>query len=114
MFIVMEFIEGKELRQIVGADDRSPLPIDQIIAYAAPIAEGLKTAHEKGILHRDIKSANIMVTDKGQVKIMDFGLVKIDGGAQLTKDHSTLGTAAYTSPKQARGETIVQTFGRWA
>ncbi|MCH7677811.1 protein kinase, partial [candidate division KSB1 bacterium] len=73
------------MRDIVGATGRSPLPVDEIIKYATQIASGLQAAHEKGVTHRDIKSANIMVTESGQVKIMDFGLAKIRGGAQFTK-----------------------------
>jgi serine/threonine protein kinase len=128
MFIVMEYIEGRELRDVITnagvvgekhtqqlisseQDDVtrnvSPLPVDQIINIAVQIAAGLQVAHEKGIVHRDIKSANIMLTGKGQVKIMDFGLAKVaGGGAQLTKDQSTVGTAAYMSPEQARGEEV--------
>ncbi len=64
-FIAMEFIEGKSLQEIVGANGRLPVPIDRAIDYATQIAAGLQAAHEKGITHRDIKSANIMVTDKG-------------------------------------------------
>ena len=64
-FIAMEFIEGKSLQEIVGANGGSPVPIDKAIDYATQIAAGLQAAHEKGITHRDIKYANIMVTDKG-------------------------------------------------
>ncbi len=96
MFIVMEFIEGQELKEIVvGAQHAVPLP--DVIDYTNQIASGLQAAHEKDVTHRDIKSANIMVTDKGQVKIMDFGLAKVRGGAQVTKMGTTLGTA-YMSP----------------
>ena len=112
MFIVMEFIEGKELRQLII--DNSQLPIDNCLAYATQIAEGLRAAHAKGIIHRDIKSSNIMITESGQAKIMDFGLAKIGAGSQLTKDHSTLGTAAYMSPEQARGEAVDQRTDIWS
>jgi len=104
MFIVMEYIEGKELQYIVGAYNYTSLPIDEIINYAAQIASGLQAAHKKGITHRDIKSANIMITAEDQVKIMDFGLAKMRGGVKFTKVETTLETAAYISPEQARGE----------
>src|SRR5262249_33669298 len=68
--------------------------------------EGLAAAHEKGIVHRDIKSDNMMLTTKGQLKIMDFGLAKIKGASKLTKAGSTVGTAAYMSPEQAQGEEV--------
>jgi serine/threonine protein kinase len=87
----------------VGSDQ---LSVTSVIDIASQIASGLQAAHAKGVTHRDIKSSNIMVTESSQVKIMDFGLAKIAGGAQLTKDHSTLGTAAYMSPEQARGEKV--------
>jgi eukaryotic-like serine/threonine-protein kinase len=112
MFIVMEFIDGEELRKLLI--DNGQLSIDNCLNYAAQIASGLQAAHAKGVTHRDIKSSNIMVTESGQVKIMDFGLAKIAGGAQLTKDHSTLGTAAYMSPEQARGEPVDHRTDIWA
>ncbi|MCI0692030.1 serine/threonine protein kinase [candidate division KSB1 bacterium] len=111
MFIVMEYIDGKELREIIKSEIPNP---QSAIEYATQIAEGLKAAHAKGVTHRGIKSSNIMVTESGQVKIMDFGLAKIAGGAQLTKDHSTLGTAAYMSPEQARGEPVDHRTDIWA
>jgi serine/threonine protein kinase len=111
MFIVMEFIDGKELREIIKSEIPNP---QSAIEYAAQIASGLQAAHAKGVTHRDIKSSNIMVTESGQVKIMDFGLAKIAGGAQLTKDHSTLGTAAYMSPEQARGEPVDHRTDIWS
>jgi len=114
MFIVMEYIKGRELRDIVGALRDVPMPIEDVLNNATQIAEGLQAAHKKGITHRDIKSANIMITEDGQVKIMDFGLAKIAGWAQLTKDHSILGTAAYMSPEQARGESVDHRADIWS
>ncbi|MFQ5641428.1 MAG: protein kinase, partial [bacterium] len=90
------------------------LPIETILDYATQIASGLKAAHEKGVTHRDIKSANIMVTETGQIKIMDFGLAKIRGGAQLTKSGMTLGTVAYMSPEQMQGMETDPRTDIWA
>jgi serine/threonine protein kinase len=77
-------------------------------------AEGLQAAHEKGIIHRDIKSANIMINEKDQVKIMDFGLAKLKGQTKITKEGSTLGTAAYMSPEQAQGVDVDHKTDIWS
>jgi len=114
MFIVMEYIEGKELKDIVGAYSNKPLQMNDIINYAIQIAEGLNAAHKKGIIHRDIKSSNIMITNDGKVKIMDFGLAKMNGRTKLTKIGSTVGTIAYMSPEQARGGEIDHRTDIWS
>jgi serine/threonine protein kinase len=98
-FIVMEFVDGKTLREAKHA-----ISMKQAVAVSAQIAEGLAAAHEKGIVHRDIKSDNIMVRPDGRVQIMDFGLAKLQGASSLTKAGSTIGTTAYMSPEQVRGE----------
>jgi len=104
-FIVMEYIKGQELKDKI---DAGPLPIDDTLNIAIQIAKGLQAAHSKDVIHRDIKSANIMLTDEGDVKIMDFGLAKVGGLTRLTKEGTTLGTVAYMSPEQARGEDVDQ------
>ncbi|MCB0301353.1 MAG: protein kinase, partial [Calditrichaeota bacterium] len=116
VFIVMEYITGKELQQLAetSGTDAFALPIDNAIDIAIQIAKGLQAAHEKGIVHRDIKSGNIMLTDKGQVKIMDFGLAKIGTQVKLTQVGSTLGTAAYMSPEQAQGEPVDHRSDLWS
>jgi len=111
MFIVMEYIEGMELKEKLEA---GKLDIDECITIAQQIARGLEAAHKKNIIHRDIKSANIMITATGQVKIMDFGLAKMQGGIDLTQEHSTLGTAAYMSPEQVRGDEVDQRTDIWS
>ena len=111
-FIVMEYIKGKELRELT-TEDRE-LSIEDVTNYAIQIAEGLKAAHKKGVIHRDIKSSNIMITDEDHVKIMDFGLAKVRGGAQVTKVGTTLGTAAYMSPEQAQGMKTDHRTDIWA
>ncbi len=106
VFIVMEYVDGKTLRQIIGSSTRS---VKQVLDIAIQIAEGLNAAHKKGIVHRDMKPENIMLArDGGTVKIMDFGLAKLKGATKLTKAGSTLGTAAYMSPEQASGEEVDQ------
>jgi serine/threonine protein kinase/tetratricopeptide (TPR) repeat protein len=119
MFIVMEYIEGKELKDIIehkdaGAEYLEPRQLDDIINYAIQIAEGLEAAHKKEIVHRDIKSSNIMITENGKVKIMDFGLAKIRGGSHLTTIGSTIGTAAYMSPEQAKGDEVDNRSDIWS
>ncbi len=114
LFIVMEYIQGKELKDLVGAHHDAPISIDKFASIATQIAEGLQAAHEKNVIHRDIKSANIMVTDDDKIKIMDFGLAKVGKGMQLTKEQSTLGTAPYMSPEQARGEEVDRSTDIWS
>ena len=113
MFIVMEYVAGQELKQLSIADSR--LAIDNVIDIATQIAEGLQAAHQKGIVHRDIKLSNILLTDDGQVKIMDFGLAKLRGEAmELTRAGTTMGTAAYMSPEQNRGDAVDHRTDIWA
>ncbi len=112
MFIVMEYIKGGELKQLL-INERQ-LTIDKVLDYATQIAEGLQAAHEKGITHRDIKSSNIMITEKSRVKIMDFGLAKTASNLQLTKEGMTLGTVAYMSPEQTQGIGVDHRTDIWA
>ena len=110
-FIAMEFVDGETLRDKVK---KGPLKTDEALDIVIQVAAGLGEAHHKGIIHRDIKSANIMVTDKGQAKVMDFGLAKLRGGSSLTKSQTTLGTVAYMSPEQARGDELDQRTDLWS
>jgi serine/threonine protein kinase/tetratricopeptide (TPR) repeat protein len=112
MFIVMEFVDGQELGQFVKT--QGLVQIDDAINYAIQIAEGLQAAHKKGIVHRDIKGANIMLTENGQIKIMDFGLAKLSGQTQFTKEGMTVGTMAYMSPEQAQGRSVDQRTDIWS
>lgn len=122
MFIVMEYIEGKELKDIITPPvsprsergNEGGLQIDEIINYAIQIAEGLQAAHKKGIIHRDIKSSNIMITNDCKVKIMDFGLAKVRGTSKLTQIGTTVGTIAYMSPEQARGDEVDHRTDIWS
>jgi Tol biopolymer transport system component/predicted Ser/Thr protein kinase len=99
-FISMEFVEGENLSKRIRSQ---PLILSSVLDISIQVAEGLQEAHQKGIIHRDIKSANIILTDKGQAKIMDFGLAKPEEATQVTQDGETLGTVAYMAPEQATG-----------
>ncbi len=99
LFIVMEYVEGGELGgKLPFAKD------EEAIKVAAQIGEALQEAHAKGIVHRDIKADNIMLTAKGQAKVMDFGLAKLKGALKLTRTSSTVGTLGYMAPEQIQGE----------
>ena len=105
-FICMEYVEGKSIKEVVKEREIEGWDMGRIIEVAIQIAEGLSKAHQKGIVHRDIKSENIMLTNEGLVKIMDFGLAKLKGVTGVTKVGSTLGTVAYMSPEQASGQEV--------
>ena len=110
-FISMSYIQGQNLKDKLK---EGPLDIDKAKNTALQVAEGLKEAHEKGIIHRDIKPANIMLTEKGRAKITDFGLAKLTGGVDLTKTSTVMGTAAYMSPEQARGDKVDHRTDIWS
>jgi serine/threonine protein kinase/tetratricopeptide (TPR) repeat protein len=110
-FIAMACVDGQSLKDQIAS---GPLRLDEAVSIALQIAEGLEEAHEKGIVHRDIKSANVMVNTRGQAKIMDFGLAKLAGGAKITRPGTTLGTIAYMSPEQARGEDVDHRTDIWS
>ncbi|MGA2361465.1 MAG: protein kinase [Candidatus Aminicenantales bacterium] len=110
-YIAMEYVEGETLRDKIH---KGPLKSEEALGIVSQIAAGLAEAHHKGIIHRDIKSANIMVTEKGQAKVMDFGLAKLQGGSSLTKSQTTLGTVAYMSPEQARGGDLDHRTDIWS
>ena len=117
-FIVMELLEGQTLKQLIEV---GPLPIERVLDLGSELIDALEAAHEKSILHRDIKPANIFVTKRGRAKILDFGLAKVTAAADglsvsalptmtsealLTSPGSAVGTIAYMSPEQARGEEL--------
>jgi serine/threonine-protein kinase len=110
-FISMAYIEGQSLKKRI---ESGPLEVDEAVEAACQVAEGLQEAHEKGVIHRDIKSANIMVTERGQAKIMDFGLARITGGTLFTQEGTTMGTVAYMSPEQASGVKVDHRTDIWS
>ncbi|MBN1825595.1 MAG: protein kinase [Candidatus Eisenbacteria bacterium] len=110
-FIAMAFIDGPSLHQRIA---RGPMTIDEVIDTASQLCQGLQEAHEKGIVHRDIKPANVMVDSKGRIAIMDFGLAKSAARSKLTQESTTLGTVAYMSPEQARGEKVDRRSDIWS
>jgi serine/threonine protein kinase/Flp pilus assembly protein TadD len=110
-FISMAYIKGQSLKEKIAS---GPIELKEVLDISIHTAEGLKEAHENGIVHRDIKPANIMLTKKGKVKIMDFGLAKLSWGVDLTKTAAIMGTVAYMSPEQASGEKIDHRTDIWS
>ena len=111
-FITMEFVEGKTVQELLSAG--RPLSIKKVIEYAIQIANGLHAAHQKGIIHRDIKSANIMITPSDRVKIMDFGLAKLMNDTMVTQIGTRMDTVAYMSPEQAEGDKVDYRSDIWS
>lgn len=111
LFIVMEYVRGTELKELVSGGNLSP---DKKQHIALQIARGLQAAHRKGIIHRDVKSGNIMIDEEGSVKIMDFGLARIRGSAHITRTGATLGTTAYMAPEQILGEEADERSDIWS
>jgi len=110
-FICMSYYEGDTLKSRI---ESGSLDLETVLKIAIEVCDGLARAHEAGIVHRDIKPGNIMVTDRGSAKVLDFGLAKLAGETQLTKTGITVGTALYMSPEQARGETVDQRSDIWS
>ena len=110
LFIAMPFYKGKTLKEKIF--DKS-ITVSDAVEYAIQTAEGLAHAHQAGIIHRDIKPENIMITDDGQLKILDFGVAKI-ADADITQKGTLLGTISYMSPEQAAGETVDARSDLWS
>ena len=104
-FIVMELVKGRLLKEIIAA---GPVPVTDAVRYVDGILEALEYSHRAGVVHRDIKPGNVMVTDAGQVKVMDFGIARAvsDSSSTVAETTQILGTAAYFSPEQAKGEPV--------
>ena len=110
-FLAMAFIEGDTLDKRI---ESAPLKIPEALDVAQQIAKGVAAAHEKNIVHRDIKPGNVIIDDKGHVTVMDFGLALLTEGSKLTKFDMTLGTVAYMSPEQAEGAKVDHRTDIWA
>ncbi|PRB18293.1 Stk1 family PASTA domain-containing Ser/Thr kinase [Microbacterium sp. MYb62] len=104
-YIVMELVKGTLLKDIIAA---GPVPVEDAVHYVDGILEALDYSHRAGVVHRDIKPGNVMVTDKGQVKVMDFGIARAvsDSSSTVAETTQIIGTAAYFSPEQAKGEPV--------
>jgi serine/threonine protein kinase/tetratricopeptide (TPR) repeat protein len=111
LYMAMPFYEGESLRERLS---RGPIPVAEALDVAAQLAGALSAAHDKGVVHRDVKPANVMVTPTGQTKLMDFGLARRGDATRMTKTGTTVGTAAYMSPEQARGEEPDARTDVWA
>jgi eukaryotic-like serine/threonine-protein kinase len=111
IFICMNCYEGDTLKKKI---EQGKIETDEAIDIILQIAAGLQKAHEKGIIHRDIKPANIFITNDGVVKVLDFGLAKLSGQTKMTKMGETVGTIAYMSPEQAKGEEVDQRCDIWS
>ena len=111
LYIAMAYCDGETLSQIL---ERGPMPLQQAVDVAVQIAKGLQAAHEAGIVHRDIKTSNIIVTGRGEAKILDFGIAKMDTEEDLTKPGARLGTLHYMAPEQVRGEESSPATDLWA
>ncbi|MEX1054842.1 MAG: serine/threonine-protein kinase, partial [Rhodothermales bacterium] len=109
-FIAMAYYEGETLREKIA---RGALPVDEAVGIAIQISEGLARAHAKGIIHRDVKPANVIITPDGVVKIVDFGVAKLTGRTQITETGGVVGTAAYMAPEQVRGEDVDHRADVW-
>ncbi|MET0736428.1 MAG: Stk1 family PASTA domain-containing Ser/Thr kinase [Microbacterium sp.] len=104
-YIVMELVRGRLLKDIIAA---GPVPVEDTVRYVDGILEALEYSHRAGVVHRDIKPGNVMVTDAGQVKVMDFGIARAvsDSSSTVAETTAIIGTAAYFSPEQAKGEPV--------
>ncbi len=107
-FIVMEFVEGLTLADAIR---ERAFETEEVVSIGVQVADALRAAHARGIIHRDLKSANIMLDGSGRVKVMDFGLAKLADSSFVTQTGTTLGTAAYMSPEQVRGEVGISRRG---
>lgn len=105
IYMIMELVRGRTLEAILHHHASSFAP-QEALAIVGQAADGLAYAHEIGVVHRDVKPANLILTDKGLLKIMDFGIARVQGSQRMTRDGSVVGTLAYMSPEQCRGQDV--------
>ncbi|MGD8866426.1 MAG: protein kinase [Gemmatimonadales bacterium] len=110
LYMVFAFYEGETLEARIG---RGPLPVEEAVEIGTRIAEGLAAAHRSGIIHRDVKPSNVLLTESGEVKLLDFGVAKV-AGEELTGEGVQLGTVAYMSPEQASGGVVDPRTDLWS
>jgi serine/threonine-protein kinase len=103
-YIVMEHIQGRTLRQEL--DEHGPLPAEEAVAIGSAVAAALQAAHAQGLIHRDVKPGNVMLTDDGRVKVVDFGIARVADAAPITQTAALLGTPQYLAPEQAQGSSL--------
>jgi serine/threonine-protein kinase len=103
-FIVMEYVEGRTLREVLRAE--GPLLAERAAEVAVEVCAALAAAHARGLIHRDIKPGNVMLTPAGAVKVMDFGIARAASGESITQTSAVLGTAQYIAPEQAQGQPV--------
>ena len=112
-YIVFEYVEGETLKERIRRSERLPIP--EAVAYAIEMARALECAHERSIVHRDVKPQNVLVDEEGTAKVTDFGIARTLTEEGLTADGRVLGTTDYVSPEQALGrrDRAVRTSTRW-
>ena len=111
VFFAMAFVEGRTLSEVLSG---GRLEIDEAIDISIQLADGLASAHARGVVHRDIKAGNVILTDDGRPVLLDFGLAQMGGESRITRTGATVGTAAYMSPEQAQGNQMDQRTDVWS
>ncbi|MEZ5365140.1 MAG: serine/threonine-protein kinase [Bryobacterales bacterium] len=111
VFFAMAFVEGRTLADVLAG---GPLEVDEAVDIAIQLADALAAAHHRGVVHRDIKAGNVIVTEDGRAVVLDFGLAQMGGESRITRTGATVGTAAYMSPEQAQGADMDQRTDIWS